>query len=37
LVALPSEDDPMFQTLLRQVAAALDRAQTVEEKTPFIA
>ena len=37
LVALPSEDDPMFQTLLRQVAAALDRAQTVEEKTPFSA
>jgi K+-sensing histidine kinase KdpD len=32
LIALPSEDDPMVQTILRQTAAALDRVQIVEEK-----
>jgi len=32
LLPLPSEDDPMVQTLLRQTAAALDRAQVTEEK-----
>ena len=33
LVPLPSDDDPMVQTILRQTAAALDRAQTAEEKS----
>ena len=32
LLPLPSEDDPMVQTILRQTAAALDRAQVFEEK-----
>jgi K+-sensing histidine kinase KdpD len=31
LIPLPSEDDPMVQTILRQTAAALDRAQIAEE------
>jgi len=31
LIPLPSEDDPMVQTILRQTAAALDRAQSAEE------
>jgi K+-sensing histidine kinase KdpD len=31
LIPLPSEDDPMVQTILRQTAAALDRAQITEE------
>jgi K+-sensing histidine kinase KdpD len=31
VISLPSEDDPMVQTILRQTAAALDRAQTAEE------
>ena len=31
LIPLPSEDDPMLQTLLRQTAIALDRAQVAEE------
>jgi K+-sensing histidine kinase KdpD len=31
LMPLPSEDDRMVQTILRQTAAALDRAQLVEE------
>jgi K+-sensing histidine kinase KdpD len=31
LIPLPLEDDPMLGTLLRQTAAALDRAQTAEE------
>jgi len=30
-IPLPYEEDPMIQTLLRQIAAALDRAQTAEE------
>jgi K+-sensing histidine kinase KdpD len=33
IIPLPSEDDPMLQTLLRQMAAALDRAQIVQENT----
>ena len=32
-ILLPSEDDPMMQTLLRQTAAALDRVQMAEEKS----
>ena len=32
LIQLPSEDDPMLQTILRQTAAALDRVQGTEEK-----
>jgi K+-sensing histidine kinase KdpD len=31
LIPLPSEDDRMVQTMLRQTAAALDRAQITEE------
>jgi len=31
LIPLPSEDDRMVQTILRQTAAALDRAQVTEE------
>ena len=31
LIPLPSEEDPMVQTILRQTAAALDRVQTAEE------
>jgi K+-sensing histidine kinase KdpD len=31
LIALPSEEDPMLQTLLRQMTAAIDRAQAAEE------
>jgi two-component system, OmpR family, sensor histidine kinase KdpD len=31
LLPLPSDEDPMVQTLLRQTAAALDRAQVSEE------
>ena len=34
LLPLPAVDDPMVQTMLRQTAAALDRAQTAEENTP---
>ncbi len=32
LIPLPSEEDSMLQTILRQTAAALDRAQANEEK-----
>jgi hypothetical protein len=31
LIPLPSEDDHMVQTMLRQIAAALDRVQITEE------
>jgi K+-sensing histidine kinase KdpD len=34
LLPLPSEDDLMLQTLLRQIASALDRAQISEERDP---
>jgi len=34
LLPLPSDEDPMVQTLLRQTAAALDRAQVFEENAP---
>lgn len=37
LLPLPSEDDPMVQTLLRQTAAALDRAQVSEENAQSLA
>lgn len=33
MVVLPGEDDAMLQTFLRQIAAALDRAQVAEENT----
>jgi K+-sensing histidine kinase KdpD len=32
LISLPSEDDLMLQTMLRQTSAALERAQIAEEK-----
>lgn len=33
LIPLPVEDDLMFQTMLHQTSAAIERAQIVEEKT----
>lgn len=33
LIVLPAEDDRMLQTILRQTAAALDRAQVAEDNT----
>ena len=37
LLPLPSDDDPMVNTLLRQTAAALDRAQVSEENAQSVA
>jgi GAF domain-containing protein len=37
LLPPPSDDDPMVQTLLRQTAAALDRAQVSEENAQSLA
>jgi K+-sensing histidine kinase KdpD len=37
LVPLPPEGDSLLQTMLRQTAAALDRAQIAEEKVPSTA
>lgn len=34
-IPLPSEDDLMLQTMLRQIAAALERVRVVEGKGPF--
>jgi hypothetical protein len=34
-IPLPSEDDLMLQTMLRQITAALDRVRVAEGKAPY--